>query len=149
LQLSTLERLEPALALYLIIAWRIQYLTLLGRATPDLPCDAVLDPANASRLRRDSPRPPRDSAAAARHAPWIARWAATWGASTMDRRSKALWIGLQRARDLAWGMQLASEIHSQSTVRDVCNGQGLGVWGSTEQGTHLRQFSLSLGYQIF
>ena len=46
LQLSTLERLEPALALYLIIAWRIQYLTLLGRATPDLPCDAVLDPPN-------------------------------------------------------------------------------------------------------
>ncbi len=45
LRLSTLERLEPALALYLIIAWRIQYLTLLGRATPELPCDAVLDPA--------------------------------------------------------------------------------------------------------
>ena len=45
LQLSTRERLEPALALYLIIAWRIQYLTVLGRTTPDLPCDAVLDPA--------------------------------------------------------------------------------------------------------
>ncbi|MBK8752430.1 MAG: IS4 family transposase [Candidatus Competibacteraceae bacterium] len=44
LQLSTLERLEPALALYLIIAWRIQYLTVLGRVTPTLPCDAVLDP---------------------------------------------------------------------------------------------------------
>ena len=44
LQLSTLERLEPALALYLIIAWRIQYLTLLGRVTPEWPCDAVLDP---------------------------------------------------------------------------------------------------------
>ncbi len=34
LQLSTLERLEPALALYLIIAWRIQYLTLLGGPPP-------------------------------------------------------------------------------------------------------------------
>ncbi len=45
LQLSTLDRLEPALALYLIIAWRIQYLTLLGRTTPELPCNAVLDPA--------------------------------------------------------------------------------------------------------
>ncbi len=43
LQLSTLERLEPALALYLIIAWRIQYLTVLGRVIPELPCDAVLD----------------------------------------------------------------------------------------------------------
>ena len=49
LQLSTLERLEPALAVYLIIAWRIQSLTLLGRTPPELPCDAVLDPANGKR----------------------------------------------------------------------------------------------------
>ena len=46
LRLSTLDRLEPALAVSLvIIAWRIQYLTVLGRTTPDLPCNAVLDPA--------------------------------------------------------------------------------------------------------
>jgi hypothetical protein len=45
LQLSTLKRLELALALYLIIAWRIQYLTVLGRVTPELPRDAVLEPA--------------------------------------------------------------------------------------------------------
>ena len=51
LQLSTVERLEPALALYLIIAWRIQYLTALGRAATDLPCDM------AGGLRRDSPPP--------------------------------------------------------------------------------------------
>ena len=44
MRLSTLDRLAPALAGYLIIAWRIQYLTVLGRTTPDLPCDAVLDP---------------------------------------------------------------------------------------------------------
>ncbi|MDS4039909.1 MAG: IS4 family transposase [Candidatus Competibacter sp.] len=28
---------------------------------------------------------------------------------------QALWIGSQRARDLAWGMELASDLHSQST----------------------------------
>ncbi|MBK8753938.1 MAG: transposase [Candidatus Competibacteraceae bacterium] len=50
LPLSTLDRLEPALALYLIIAWRIQYLTLLGRTTPELPCDAVLDPAEGQAV---------------------------------------------------------------------------------------------------
>ncbi len=30
LRLSTLDRLEPALVLYLIIAWRIQHMTVLG-----------------------------------------------------------------------------------------------------------------------
>ncbi len=32
LQLESIERLEPALALYMFIAWRIQYLTMLGRS---------------------------------------------------------------------------------------------------------------------
>ncbi len=70
LQLSTLERLEPALALYLIIAWRIQYLTLLGRTTPELPCDAVLDPAEWQAVYVAIHRrpPPVDPAAAAGHA---------------------------------------------------------------------------------
>jgi len=41
LQLSTLERLERALVIYLIIAWRILHVVTLGRECPDLPCDAV------------------------------------------------------------------------------------------------------------
>jgi Transposase Tn5 dimerisation domain len=41
LQLEQIERLEPALAFYLIIAWRVLYLTLLGRTCPELPCDVV------------------------------------------------------------------------------------------------------------
>ncbi len=41
LQLETLERLEPALAFYLIIAWRVLYLTLLGRDCPQMPCNVV------------------------------------------------------------------------------------------------------------
>ena len=35
LPLEKVERLEPALAFYLIIAWRVWYLTLLGRACPE------------------------------------------------------------------------------------------------------------------
>ncbi len=41
LQLEHLERLEPALACYLIIAWRVLYLTMLGRTCPELPCNVV------------------------------------------------------------------------------------------------------------
>ena len=118
LQLSTLERLEPALALYLIIAWRIQYLTLLGRATPDLPCEAVLDPAEWQAVyvaihRQPPPVTPPPLSVMLR---WIARLGGYLGRKHDGPPGpKALWIGLQRARDLAWGMQLASELQSEST----------------------------------
>ena len=41
LQLATRERLERALALYLVIAWRILHLVTLGRDCPELPCDVA------------------------------------------------------------------------------------------------------------
>ena len=44
LQLGTLERLERALVIYLIIAWRILHLVTWGRDCPHLPCDVVFDP---------------------------------------------------------------------------------------------------------
>jgi hypothetical protein len=44
LQLGTLERLERALVIYLIIAWRILHLVTWGRNCPNLPCDVVFDP---------------------------------------------------------------------------------------------------------
>jgi hypothetical protein len=40
-QLETEDRLLPCLALYLIVAWRVQYLTMLGRTCPGLACDVV------------------------------------------------------------------------------------------------------------
>src|SRR3954471_23583356 len=41
LQLDTAERLERALALYCIVAWRFLYLPYLARATPDASCEVV------------------------------------------------------------------------------------------------------------
>jgi hypothetical protein len=45
LQLDKIERLEPALAFYMIVAWRVPFLTMLGRECPETPCDAVFDTA--------------------------------------------------------------------------------------------------------
>ncbi len=39
LQLETEERLLPCLALYMIIAWRVLFTLMLGRACPELDCD--------------------------------------------------------------------------------------------------------------
>ncbi len=45
LYLQTKQKLLNALALYAIIAWRILYLTRIGRVGPDLPCTVVFSAA--------------------------------------------------------------------------------------------------------
>lgn len=36
-------RIEPAIVLYLLVAWRLLYVMRLGRACPELPCDLVFE----------------------------------------------------------------------------------------------------------
>ena len=43
LQLSSKDRLESALAIYMVIAWRINRLMRLGRTVPELPADLVFE----------------------------------------------------------------------------------------------------------
>lgn len=43
IQLKTVEALTCALVIYAVIAWRILYLTHLGRKCPDLPCSCVFE----------------------------------------------------------------------------------------------------------
>jgi hypothetical protein len=42
-QLSTADRIENCLAIDMVVAWRIHWLTKLGRETPDLPCDVIFE----------------------------------------------------------------------------------------------------------
>lgn len=44
LQLSTIERLERALALFMVVSWRIMHLMQAGRACPDLDASLFFDP---------------------------------------------------------------------------------------------------------
>lgn len=43
LQLETKERLENAIALYSIVAWRLSWLTYQARVTPDFSCSVILE----------------------------------------------------------------------------------------------------------
>ena len=45
LQLQSRERIEVALALYLLVAWRVLYLTRRGRTVPDLSCEVAFSPS--------------------------------------------------------------------------------------------------------
>ena len=43
LQLGHIERIETALALYMVVAWRINRLMRLGRRLPQLPADLLFE----------------------------------------------------------------------------------------------------------
>ena len=108
LQLERLERLEPALAFYRIIAWRVLSLTMLGRTGPQLPCNVVFADAQWQAVyivtqRRPPPeRPPSLDT--------MIRMIAGYG-GFLNRPcdgfpgSQTLWIGLQRCRDFAIAME--------------------------------------------
>ena len=51
LQHETAERLRRAIGINLVIAWRIMLMTLLGRATPELPADILFSDVELRTLR--------------------------------------------------------------------------------------------------
>ena len=112
LQLHTRERLERALALYAIVAWRLLWLTYLARTDPDVPCTVVLATTEWQvlyvTLHQTSILPPRPPPLGqAVH--WIARLG-----GFLDRAGdgepglKVLWRGLRRLEDLSLGWHLAT-----------------------------------------
>lgn len=61
IQLETKERLTKALMFYKVIAWRIMFITFLGRECPELPCSVVFSDAEWKSVwkvvRRQDPPP--------------------------------------------------------------------------------------------
>jgi Transposase Tn5 dimerisation domain/Transposase DNA-binding len=108
LQLQQRDRLEVALALYMIIAWRVLYLIMLGRTLPELSCEAALAPEEwkAVYLVTQKKRPPAQPPPLQE----ILVMIATLGGFLARKADgppgpKALWIGLQRTRDFVLALQ--------------------------------------------
>lgn len=61
MQLDTIEKIQNALAMYMVVAWRIMYLMRMGRTCPDLPADLVFEPdeIRVAYLLREK-EPPKD-----------------------------------------------------------------------------------------
>jgi hypothetical protein len=76
---ATAERLRRAIAINLVIAWRIMLMTLLGREMPDLPAEVLFSDLELHVLRayakKNPGRPPRDWV---RPCGWSPNWGATW-----------------------------------------------------------------------
>lgn len=107
LQLSSMDRIERALALFLVVAWRIAHLMRTGRTCPDLDAVLFFDPdeiQGAYLLTKKKPpnRPPRLSE--------VLRLIATLGGFLARKGDgepgvKTIWLGLQRVMDAATTIQ--------------------------------------------
>lgn len=109
LQLQTRERLESALALYLIVAWRVLYLLMLGRACPELSCEVVFAPEEwrAAYLVAEKKKPPRQPPPLSLMLTLIAGLGGFLARKGDGQPGpKALWIGLQRVRDFVLALEL-------------------------------------------
>ncbi len=111
LQLSTIDRLERALSLFMVVAWRIARLMRLGRTCPDL--DASLffsrDEWKAAFILNKK-KPPKNVPKLNE----VIRLTAILG-GFLARKSdgepgvKTIWQGLSRLTDFVFGMQYARE----------------------------------------
>ncbi len=108
LQLQSRERIAGALAVYLIVAWRVLYLTRLGRTVPDLSCEVAFSPKSGKRptLSASDRNRPRSLPACKEIITLIAGlggYLARKGDGPPG--PKTLWIGLQRVRDFALALE--------------------------------------------
>jgi hypothetical protein len=111
LQLRTTERLERALAVYAIVAWRLLWLTYLGRTEPETPCTVALTTAEwqvlAAMTQPSTPLPARPPPLG-QAVRWIAQLGGFLGrAGDGEPGPTVLWRGLRRLEDLTLGWQIA------------------------------------------
>jgi len=113
LQLSTIDRVERALVLYLIVAWRIAHLMRLGKVCPDMDARLLFDPEeiqaayllSKKRLPKSVPRLNDVIRLIAQLGGFLGR------KGDGEPGVKTLWLGLQRLVDFIAGMHAARDIY--------------------------------------
>jgi Transposase DNA-binding/Transposase Tn5 dimerisation domain len=98
------DRILPAIGLYLIVAWRILFVCRLGRSCPDIDCEAIFEPSEwkAVWMAVHRQRPPERAPQLGEMVHLIARLGGYVERPHSEPGTQTLWIGLQRVHDLAW-----------------------------------------------
>lgn len=104
LELKEDKRIKVAIALYLVVAWRVLYLMRLGRECPELPCDAIFEEDEWKALwfieygpeALKTPPPLRDFIRkVAKYGGFVGR------KSDGEPGPQSIWQGLMRLKDFA------------------------------------------------
>lgn len=113
LQLGNFDRLQTAIALYLIVAWRIQHLISTGRQHPELPCDALFDTEewHAAWIVSKRTPPPLKPPKLQEMIRLVAGLGGFLGRKgDGEPGSKTLWIGLDMVRHFAMALTAQAEM---------------------------------------
>ena len=116
LQLGTLERLERALVIDLIIAWRILHLVTWGRDCPNLPCDVVFDPEEwqAAWIVAHRCPPPETPPPLGQMVRLIAGFGGFLGRKHDGHPGpKAIWEGMQKVRAFAIALEARNVAYAE------------------------------------
>ncbi|CAP64009.1 transposase, IS4 family [Cupriavidus taiwanensis] len=112
LQLASMARLERALALFMVVAWRIARLMRLGRTCPDLDAGLLFERDEwRAAFNLDKKKPPKTSPRLNE----VVRLVAMLGCFLARKGDgepgvKTIWQGLQRVVDFAAGLRYAREL---------------------------------------
>lgn len=111
LQLASIERIERAIALFMVIAWRIARLMRLGRTCPDIDAGLLFEPDEWRAAYILNKKPPPHTMPRLNE---VVRLVARLGGFLARKGDgepgvKTIWLGLQRVMDFAIGVRYANE----------------------------------------
>ena len=103
-RLGDAHSLQACLAIDLVVAWRVMYLTKLGRETPELPCSVFFEEAEWQALychHHRCPEPPQTPPSLGEAMRWVAKLGGFLGRKSDGHPGAAtLWRGLCRLSDI-------------------------------------------------
>ena len=103
-QLGNADRIEACLAIDMVVAWRIYYLTKLGREVPDVPCTVFFEEAEWKALvayKTKSPIAPSNPPSLREAVRMVASLGGFLGRKgDGEPGTKTLWLGIQRLDDM-------------------------------------------------
>jgi hypothetical protein len=111
LQLASLPKIERALALFMVVSWRIARLMRLGRTCPDLPASLMFDADEIKAAyvltKKPLPAAPPRLNEVLRRVAMLGGFLARKGDG--EPGVKTIWLGLQRVMDFAAGVRFMRE----------------------------------------
>jgi hypothetical protein len=130
-QLGHADRIETCLAIDMVVAWRIFYLTKLGRETPDVPCTVFFEDAEWKALTAyvtKKPVSPEKPPTLKKAIHMLANLGGFLGRKgDGEPGTKSLWLGLQRLDDITTMYSVMATQHvTHSQTPPVSSNPGYG-----------------------
>ncbi len=112
-RLGDTDSLEACLAIDLVVAWRVYWLTMVGRERPDTPCDQILSEAEWRVLSAWATGNMANTTPTAQQAThWIGKLGGWLARGKQDNPgTTCIWRGLMRLPTMVQGYLLALQVH--------------------------------------